>query len=226
MLRLCGCCLLLLTLGGTLLLILIESGKVMIISHALKLVLACGRNTIRVAIPRHLHSTVAIIGYYLGRPLLTVVVGKVVCVTCIKGKSAVDAVCLLLRILLSQCLLRCLLLCGRVYCLISREYVTWTHELEFASFGITHEDALATIADINHAAVILHVDGAINDIHLAVVQLQCCRVYHAVIAIHAAVYGSVAFLDAAVYIIPYTVNHTVIGRFGVHIVQCKLFLVL
>ena len=50
--------------------------------------------------------------------------------------------------------------------------------------------------------------------------------YHAVIAIHAAVYGSVAFLDAAVYIIPYTVNHTVIGRFGVHIVQCKLLLVL
>ena len=81
-----------LALGGTLLLILIESGKVVIISHALKLVLACGRNIIRVAIPRHLHSTVAIIGYYLGRPLLTETVGKVVCVTNIEGKNTVDVV--------------------------------------------------------------------------------------------------------------------------------------
>ena len=50
--------------------------------------------------------------------------------------------------------------------------------------------------------------------------------YHAVIAIRAAVYSSVAFLDAAVYVVSYTVNHAVIGRFGVHIVQCKLLLVL
>ena len=91
-LRLCGFCLLLLALGGTLLLIIIDSGTVVNISHALKLVLACGRNIIRVAIPRHLHSTIAIIGYYLGRTLLTETVGKVVCVTDIEGKNTVDVV--------------------------------------------------------------------------------------------------------------------------------------
>ena len=50
--------------------------------------------------------------------------------------------------------------------------------------------------------------------------------YHTSSFVYTAFYGSVAFLDAAVYVVSYTVNHAVIGRFGVHIVQCKLLLVL
>ena len=198
----------------------------MVISHALYFILACGRNTIRITIPRHLYSTVAIIGYYLGRPLLTLLIHKLVCVTCIEGKSTVDAVRLLLRILLSQCQLGCFLLFCRVNSLISRENVMWTQKLQLSGLGITHKNTLATIATVNHATVVLHVDGAINDIHLAVVQLQCCRSNHASSSIHTRINSLVTCCNTAVYIILHTVYHTVVGRFSVHIVQCHLLLVL